>query len=134
MDTVKEIDIPTATADTKVVVGTADVVDTADTKDTLSTVPAVITLPQKIAASIALNSFLTTHPYLLTQLPVLLARIDRTDTSSTSSSHLPANPATSQLTRDLERRERIRVVLGEAIDTDPQVAELFKILQDENLI
>ena len=86
-------------------------------------------LQSKLKSSTRLQDFLTSNPYLLTQLPVLLARIDR---QSQEQNLVSAN--TSELAKELERKERINCVLGEAVDTDPIVAELYKILQEEDLI
>ena len=86
-------------------------------------------LQYKLKSSTRLQDFLTSNPYLLTQLPVLLARIDR---QSQEQNIVSAN--TSELAKELERKERINCVLGEAVDTDPIVAELYKILQEEDLI
>lgn len=83
-------------------------------------------LNDKISSSLRLQSFLTSSPYLSSHLPVLLARIERHDA-------LSAN-LTSQLARDLDKKERIFEVLKEAIEIDPKVAELYQILLEENII
>jgi hypothetical protein len=93
-----------------------------------------ISLADKISSSQRLQSFLSSSSsssssssYLLSHLPVLLARIDRHDPLSTSDS-------SSQLAKDLDRKERIVEVLKEAIETDPKVAELYQILLEENIL
>lgn len=83
-------------------------------------------LNDKLSYSTRLQSFLASSPYLSTHLPVLLARIDRHDTSSPTTE--------SQLARDLDKKERIAEVLKEAIETDPKVAELYQILLEEKII
>lgn len=98
------------------------------TEETEETKDIPITLnPTKLNSSTRLQEFLTLNPYLHTQLPVLLSRIDRQDPSSSSQ-------ANSDLARELERKERIGRVLREAVETDPIVGELYKILQEEDLI
>jgi hypothetical protein len=94
-----------------------------------------ISLADKISSSQRLQSFLSSSSsssssssYLLSHLPVLLARIDRHDPLSTSDS------SSSQLAKDLDRKERIVEVLKEAIETDPKVAELYQILLEENIL
>ena len=83
-------------------------------------------LNDKLSSSLRLQSFLTSSPYLSSHLPVLLARIERHDTVTANSS--------SQLARDLDKKEKIVEVLKEAIETDPKVAELYQILLEENII
>lgn len=78
----------------------------------------------RLKSNSVIKSFLDSHPYLQIQLPVLLARIARPSVDS----------GTSELAKDLERRERVGRVLKEAIETDPQVAELFELLQKEKFI
>jgi len=85
-----------------------------------------ISLNDKLSSSLRLQSFLTSSPYLSSHLPVLLARIERHDTVTANSS--------SQLARDLDKKEKIVEVLKEAIETDPKVAELYQILLEENII
>lgn len=84
-------------------------------------------LNDKLKASSRLSTFLSTNPYLFEQLPVLLARIDRRAPTS-SDNH------SNELARELERKQRIVEVLKETLEVDPKIAELFTILQDENLI
>ena len=79
----------------------------------------------KLKSSLKLKNFLKSHPYLSEQLPVLLARINRTQSN---------NLSTSQLARDLENKQRILDLLKEAIETDPKISELYSILRDEDLI
>lgn len=86
----------------------------------------VIQSCNKLKSSTRLQEFLALNPYLQTQLPVLLARIERAEPSTTQ--------VGSELARELEKKERIGNVLGEAVDTDPIVGELYKILQEEDLI
>ena len=85
------------------------------------------TMNEKLSASTRLKSFLASSPYLHHHLPVLLARIDRRESSQLSS-------PSSQLARELEKKERVAEVLKEAIDTDPKVAELYEILKEEDII
>lgn len=87
-------------------------------------------VPLCVSSSTRLQSFLKSNPYLYDQLPVLLARIDRQDPSAP----ITSTPASSLLAKDLEKRERIAEVLKEAIETDPKVAELYKILDEESLL
>ena len=113
----------TSTSITTTATTTAAATDTSATTATTSTATT-----STIKSSKRLQDFLETNPYLYTQLPVLLARIDRNDPAAAT-----VKPS-GMLAKDLEKRERISEVLKEAIETDPKVAELFKILQDENLI
>lgn len=87
-------------------------------------------VPLCVSSSTRLQSFLKSNPYLYDQLPVLLAWIDRQDPSAP----ITSTPASSLLAKDLEKRERIAEVLKEAIETDPKVAELYKILDEESLL
>ena len=87
-------------------------------------------LQSKLNSSTRLQEFLAANPYLQTQLPVLLARVDRQEPAGGSSS----SRSMSELARDLERKERVGRVLREAVDMDPIVAELYEILQEEALI
>lgn len=104
---------------------TSVIVDDTETEETLR-IPPVHT-PDKLSSSTRLQEFLALNPYLQAQLPVLLARIDRAEPAFTLQ-------AGSELARELERKERVGSVLREAVDTDPIVGELYRILQEENLI
>lgn len=86
-------------------------------------------LSERITSSQRLQSFLTENTYISEQLPVLLARIARFE-STTTQHHQPA----SALARDLERNSKISEILKEAIETDPKIGELYSILQDEDII
>mgnify|MGYP001809624967 CR=1 FL=1 len=85
-------------------------------------------LEDKLSSSERLKSFLASSPYLVNHLPVLLARINRHDTFSSSFS------SEAQLAKELNKKERIVEVLKEAIETDPKVAELYQILIEENIL
>lgn len=112
------------TSETKLTTAVDD--NTVITEDSSVSSSNYLTLQSKLNSSVRLQTFLSTNPYLKTQLPVLITRIDRQETLSPS--------ASSELAKDLEKKERIGAVLKEAVELDPIVAELFNILQEENLI
>lgn len=87
-------------------------------------------LSSKLKSSLRLNIFFKSNPYLSEQLPVLLARIDRSNINNNNNN----NSNTSQLTRDLEKKQNISELLKEAIETDPKISELYTILREEDLI
>lgn len=118
--------VVTANGTGTVTAAETEVAQSSNSNTSLS--PSTNSLQSKLKSSTRLQDFLTSNPYLLTQLPVLLARIDR----QSQEQNPVATP--SEMAKELERKERINCVLGEAVDTDPIVAELYKILQEEDLI
>ncbi len=87
-------------------------------------------LAARLESSEGLKTFLFTHPYLRSHLPVLLARIHLLTQSSSSSSSSPK----SALSKDLERDEKVIEVLKETLKVDPEVAALYDLLYTEGFL
>lgn len=77
--------------------------------------------------NVKIKALLERTPYLKTHLPILLARISR------SHAQVDSKPDSS-LAKDLERQSRTCEILKETLEVDPNVLELYSLLQSEGYL
>lgn len=77
--------------------------------------------------NVKIKDLLERNPYLKTHLPILLARITRSHAQIDSK-------VDSSLAKDLERQSRTCEILKETLEVDPNVLELYSLLQSEGYL